>query len=172
MKTVTAATAAEIALAITAPGYFVQIAFSTVARFCTRGAQTWNGHSWIAANCEVSGLANDGSPAQSGALKIVDADDTYTALVLSEGTENRAIKVWSFFGTSPANADPVLEFDGVIDGHDYDSGSYELTLGVKQAEVRFAPNKLINSTSGFSQLPPNGKVINWGGQDYILSRGQ
>lgn len=175
MRTLTAAADAAASAEITRPGYFVEIEFSTAVRLYTRSnagaAITWNGHTWTPAHCEVTGLANDGTPNQSGQLRITDSGDEYVALVLAEGTENRAIRVWSFFGTAPANADPVLEFDGVIDGHDYDSSSYELTLGMRQGEVRYAPATLINSASGFSVLPPNGKQIPWGGQVYALSRG-
>lgn len=170
-RELTAATQAASEAVVTEPGYLIELLFSVPVRISTRGLVSWNSQTWLPMACAVGGLALDGTPLQEGSLTFIDSDGAIAVLVLAEGVADRGARVWEFFGQTPATADPVLRFDGVLDTYAIDDSTAEVHLSLKQAEVLFAPRNLINAANGFNFLPATGTKINWGGQDYELTRG-
>lgn len=171
MRTLAAAVSVEHGKPITAPGYFVSVAFAATYRASTRGTITWDSQTWLGASCSVSGLALDGGPAQDGALTFGDTDGVIAALALDEGVADRAVEVWAFHGSAPAAGDPVRIFSGVADGYRIDTERAIVTIGLKQAQVLFAPRLYISQASGFNWLPAAGTKLVWNGETYELKRG-
>jgi len=172
MITLTAATEAETQKSITTPAYFVQIDFSSVIRLSSRGDQSWNGEAWAGGRLgKISGLSWDGKGTQSGSMEIINTDLAYSSLVLNEGVADRTVKIWKFYGDTPATADPVAVFDGVADEADIDADRVRILLSSSKTKTLHAPRRFIGAATGFNHLAPAGTRISWGGQVFVLERG-
>lgn len=169
LRTLTPAQLAEYAKTVTQPGYFLEFDFSVPVRFCTRGERSWNGQTWLAANCKIDGFGIDGTPIQEGAIEFVDFTRGDLALLcLAEGVADRPAFVWMFSGEGPADDDPVLLFDGVMDIYDIDTGSGAIKFPLRKSQVLMAPRQLMNAANGFHFPAAPGTKIHWAGQDYVL----
>ena len=171
-RTLSAPTTTAVGLDVVSPGYLVEINFATPLRLSTRGTLTWNSLTWTTWDFDVRGLAADSSGStQGGSLTLWNGDYTISALVLGEGVANRAVNVYQFYGESPALADPVHIFAGVVDDAQLEPTNATVTLRLVQTNARalFAPRHYITPDSGFSYLPAAGTVISWDGQQYHLA---
>ena len=143
---------ALIAASVTAPGYLIELGFSPVRYFSTRGLQTWAAQTWVSG----SWLYSDGK------LTVPEGDPALTKLILSQGTVGRSVRVWIFCGATATDANTQLLFDGYADGATALTDSIELPLFDTAAAFMFAPRKRIRADTGFSQLPHAGMKIKWG----------
>lgn len=170
-RTVSVSIDAAISQPITAPGYLLEMSFSSVIRLCSRGDLTVLGNDWLGWNFSVSGIGVDGtSGTQNGSLSISNTELDISTLILEEGIADRVIRVYKFYGDAPADNDPILLFEGVGGNTEIDTAASFVKVSLRQAKdsVQFAPSKYITVEQGFSMLPPPGTIIDFGGQSYIL----
>lgn len=172
MKTLTAATLAEMGLTVTRPGYLVQMGFSVTLYLSTMGDISWDGYAWSAADVRVQGIKLDGSSASAAAVQLGNSDGAYGALVLAEGARNKAVKIWACYAGATASGDPSLVFEGVADtaGFDADGGAVTISLVDQSSSTLESPRVVIGPSSGFNFLQPAGKTITFNGETFVLER--
>lgn len=171
MRTLTTAMQDGVDAAVTLPGFFIEILFSSPLRVSTRGEMDWNGSTWVELGAQVTGLSEDGTQSsQSASASFEDDDQTMSALVLGEGVAGRSVRIWKFYGDSPDAADPVQRFDGVCDtaSGDPESGRVSISFVQPADKVLYSPRRRVTREQGFSVLPPKGTLIRWGGQQFKL----
>jgi hypothetical protein len=169
MRTLSTPTSAAASALVTQPGYLVEIGFATPLRLSSRGTVSALGNAWTAWDVEVSGLAHDPArPATSGALTLGDQDLSLSSLVL--GAERGCeVRVWRYFAEAIDEPDPVLVFDGVAGAVSGGSDRrVQIQLVAAENTVLFAPRRRMTRETGFSALPPAGKVIAFNGERYTL----
>lgn len=172
MRTLTGTTSSGVAANVTLPGYFVEIAWSSVGRYSSRGTLTWNAQTWTATDFRVAGLAADsGSSNITGTLTFNNADLNIGALILAQGVAGRSIKIWQFYGDSaPGASDPVLLFDGIGDTSTItDNGRASISMQQAGAVTLYVPRAYMTRADGFNWLPADGQLVEWNGERVRLS---
>jgi hypothetical protein len=172
-RDLTTGMASEVTNPFTTPAYFVEVQFSSPVRFSSRGTLDWNGNTWESRSISVRGLAFElGAAQQSGSLAILDADLSLTTLIHLEGIKGRSINVWKFYGTAPADDDPIKLFAGAGDTATMDerSGSATIALVQRSARELFCPRRFQTRSLGFGLLPVAGSIFTWGGENFKLER--
>lgn len=172
-RSLTSGLLTEIGNAVTKPGYFIEIVFSTNLRMSTRGTLSWNGNTWAGRGAVMSGIGNDvTTSAQAGRITFDDGDFAIAELVLSEGIAGRAINVWKFYGATPADGDPVQVFSGAGDSASLDTTNGKTAVALVQRGARelYAPRRYMTRANGFSVLPVTGKIITFNGENFKLTR--
>lgn len=165
MKSLTAPMAAAVATTITTPAYLVELGWTTVLRLSSRGDQSWDGQTWVGGRLGKVSLS-----AAQGSIEIGNSDLAYSALILTESAADIGCRAWKFYGDNPANDDPIMIFDGILDGATIDRDRVVLTLAQANRRTMYSPRLFIGPENGFHHLAPTGTRITWGGQTYILER--
>ena len=169
MRTLSAALITELGLAVTRPGFLIQIGYSTVLRLSTMGDISWASNTWAAANVMVSDAGQDGSGGNGGTLTLGNTDGAYGALALNEGGAV-PVTIWACYAGATATGDPVQVFTGVTDGATIDEEKVVLPLMSTGNETLYAPRVFINKASGFNYLQPAGTKIVVGNETFVLER--
>lgn len=164
MRTLTTAISNATQATVTTPAYFVELAYSTVVRLSSRGDQSWNGQIW------TSGRLGKIVFGETGSIDLINSDLAYSALILNEGAADIGCKVWKFYADNPAVDDPVLVFDGVLNGAVIGPSVVAVKLAEENSRTLFSPRRFISPATGFNHLRPAGSKILWNGQTYILER--
>jgi hypothetical protein len=176
-RSISSATLTALAAQMTSPGYLLQIGWPTPARLSSRGDTSWNSQVWVGTGFVVQGLAWDGSGDMRGVISLnnggtqsVYGDFSYNALTY--GAADVPIQIWIYDKAALATPDPVAVFDGVGDTCQIEAAKVQIQFAAKRSNVLYSPRQYITAEAGFSIVPPDGKVIYWGGQKYVLSRQQ
>jgi hypothetical protein len=159
-----------IAAQLTQPGYLVHIGWAAPVRLSSRGDMTWNGNVYIAAGVMVSGLDWSGSAEQTGSILLNNAENLYSATALNEGVADVPIDVWLYDGAATATSDPVQLFAGVGDSCSILPQSVTIKVTSTRTRSQFSPRAYITQDNGFSIVPPEGRIISWGGTPYRFER--
>lgn len=170
-RTLSGPTSTATAQTITQPGYLVQLGFSSVLRYSSRGDEIWNGQNWLANNVQVGTISETPNGGVSLGLTIGNTDLAFGAVCLTEQPQDKAVSVWAFYEGAVALADPILIFDGVIDSCDISQSAVQLTLSDLNAKTLFIPRGRITRANGFNRLSPVGRVISFNGLRIELVRG-
>jgi len=168
--TISSPTLTALAQSLTLPGYLFYIGWATPIRLCSRSDLNWNGNVYISYSAEMTGIEWRGSAEQTGTLRLSNFGNAYSEKALNEGVADVSIKIWIYDGAATATADPVPVFDGVGDSCEITPDAITIKCISKRTRSLFAPRSYINQDSGFSIVPPEGKVIQWGGQKYTFTR--
>jgi len=159
MRTLSAALLAALASTVTKPGFLVKIGFATPIYLSSRGAVTYDGHTYTAADIELTGLGADPKGDQRGTLRIGNTDLAIGVIILNEQNADWDITVYVFDAAATATADIVEIFNGTGNGAALDErwASIDLTSG--STSTQFLPAEYITAEQGFSFLPPAGMRI-------------
>lgn len=170
MRDLTAATGTEIARGITRPRYLIELVMENVTYRWSSGSEaTWNGQLWTQNGAQVDDLRAVAGGAQEGRISLPNHDNAASALVLSDGINGRACRIWQIYGDGPfATDDAVLLFEGVCDGAE---------LAIERVSIDLTSAGRVNELSprlywdmACTHIPPAGTVISWGGEHYRLER--
>lgn len=152
----------------TAPGYLIQIGFTSgVVRHSSRETQAWNSLVWVPAAVKVSGIEGTGMRAS---LEYWDPDAAMRTLVLADGINDRPVSIWKFYVGALAAGDPVQVFDGVGDGAQMRQGRVTIGLARTGSRTLMSPRVRIGPATGFNHLPPEGTIVHWAGKTLRLER--
>lgn len=162
-RTLSGPTATAAGKTFTQPGYFVQLGFSTVQRFSSRGDITWNGQNWLNNNIDVKQLQESPNGSANVSLVIGNSDLAFGAVCLNEQPQGKLVSIWAFYEGAVAAADPVPFFSGEIDESAIGEDAVTLTLTDSNASTIIIPRQRITRAAGFSRLVPAGRVIEFGG---------
>lgn len=168
-RTLVGTSASGITAAVTLPGYFVQISFPTPLRMSSRGTKTWNSLTWTESNFEVSSVTiSSGSSSATATISIDNTDKVFSTRILSETVLGKACKVYKYYTESPATADPVLLFEGVVEAFDINGDTnVRLSLTMTSSVVR-CPRTYITPEAGFNHVPVNGQFVWFKDRHYKL----
>lgn len=167
-RTLSSPTATAVAKTFTQPGYLVQLGFSAIQRFSSRGDEPWNGFTWLGNNVVVSQQRELPNGSVAIGLTIGNTDLAFGAVCLNEPPQEKAVSIWAFYEGATATADPVLMFSGVIESCDINEQMVQLQLSPLNAATLFIPRERITRAAGFSRLLPAGRVIQFGGVSYEI----
>ena len=163
-KTLSTTLQAETAKRVTTPGYLVQIGFSTILYYSTRGTQTWNGLTW------TGGRLGKVQVGGSGTVELINTDLLIGALVLNEGIADRPIRVWAFYGDNPGINDVSEVFAGVGDSCEVGDDRVRIKLVTENRNTMSSPRRFINAAAGFNRLLPAKSRVTWGEETYVIER--
>jgi hypothetical protein len=169
MRTLSSPTSTAVAKTITQPGYLVELDFSTVQRFSSRGDVSWNSFTWLNNNVVVGQLQEAPNGSVQLALAIGNADLAFGAVCLNEAPQEKTVTVWAFYEGATASGDPVQIFSGVIDGCDISEAMVNLQLRDLNSRTLFIPRRRATPATGFNHLLPSGRVIQFGGVRYEIT---
>lgn len=158
---------AKLSAAATAPGYLIEVAFSTTYRWSSRGTLTWNSLTWTGLPFVVS-LSSDGAGGQKLSLSFPNHDNAIGTLLLTDDIANRSVTLWTFTGDSPAAGDVVQVFSGVGDGYQLDMRSAKIDCVPIGQDIVKVPSARIVRNSIRQRLIEPGKRIAWGNEIYEL----
>lgn len=168
MRTLSSALQSAYGGAVQKPAWLVEIGFSSPIRLSSYGMVTFDGYSWQAGEFDLSGLRVDQARI-SGTLRLPNTDDLYGALVLTEGTTDRRIKVWGYDAAATASADFVQLVDGVGGAATVDPTW--VSVAVRDAgEFVSAPRGRVNAASGVTYMLPAGALVAINGTTYRIER--
>jgi hypothetical protein len=169
-RAVSAPTAAAASQTITQPGYLLQVGFSFVGRYSSRGDVNWNGLDWLAANLQVGELQEQPNGSTTLTVQVGNTDRAFGALCLNEPPQEKPVSVWAFYEGAIALGDPVQIFGGVIEDCDISEAAVTLRLSQSNQGTLVIPRKRITRDAGFNRLSPAGRVIEFDGVRYELVR--
>lgn len=161
-------TAIAVAKLITEPGYLIQLGFSFVYRFSSRGDITWNSLSWVENNVQVGAMQELPNGNVALTVNIGNTDRTFGAACLTEAPQEKPVSIWAFYGTALAVGDPVQIFGGVIESCDISEATVALRLSALNMNTLFVPRQRITRAAGFNRLSPAGRVFQFNGARYEL----
>jgi hypothetical protein len=167
MKTLSSALAAALGAPVQRPAVLVEIAFSPVKRWSSYADLTWSGQSWTKEDVSVESL-QVGALGLSGVLRLGNGDGAMAALVLGQGVQDRAVRIWGYDAGATASGDVVWLADGVCAAAQIAPDAVRLSLR-HAAEYTQAPRTFVTA-SAFSPLLPAGTVLKVNGQTYTLAR--
>lgn len=169
MKTLTAALTTALGAPVQQPGLLIEAGFATVRRWSSRDTRSWNAQTWTAAPVRIDDL-RIGALQVSGTLRLDNREGEFGALVLSEGVQDRAFRIWGFDAAAAATADVVWLCDAAGASAQVDDREVAVTLA-HRAERTVAPRVFVGSDQAvLTQLLPAGTVLRINGQNYTLER--
>lgn len=161
MRTLDATTEAEIAKAVTSPGYLVEIDTQPPVRFSTRGSLVYDGNLYLD-GASVRKVAPGASKAE---IQIPNHDNAASALVLGYGLEDVAVRIYAIHGDAPTARD--LLWSGVIDGAELSTRWARLTCSAAARSGGAVPDIVI-APPLCNHLPAPGTSFLWNGEKYVL----
>jgi hypothetical protein len=161
----------EAAKAKTAPGYLLEIGFTSPLRLSSRADVTWNGNIWITWGFSVEGMQTDGTSSDvQGSITLSNTDNSIGTLLLQQGIADRSIKLWKFYGTAPGRFDPLPIISAAGNGATFMKNltQVRITLMASGGRSLYSPRLYCTRENGFSILPPRGTIIAWNGEQFTL----
>jgi hypothetical protein len=177
-RSISGPTLSAIAGQMTRPGYLVEILWpsNNTIRFSSRGDTNWNSLVWPGYGSDVGDLSWDGSGDMRGTITLLNGGTqtsgggAFTSLALTYGFADIPVKIWIYDKSALAAGDPVLVVDGRGDSCQVAPDRVRFNFTSKGSRVQFSPRQYITAEQGFSIIPPDGKILYWGGQKYVLRR--
>lgn len=162
MRTLDPAVEAELAKAVTAPGYLIEIDTVPPARFSTRGSLVFGGNYFIG-GASVSQVAPGSTKAE---ITLPNHDNTGSSLVLGIGLEDTPVRIYAIYGDAPAVRDELWR--GVVDGAEITLRWAKLTCEAAARAGGTLPDVTL-SPPLCNHLPAPGTKFYWGGEYYTLN---
>jgi hypothetical protein len=166
MKTVPSGLATALAAPVQRPGLLVQIGYAPVLRLSSRGAVTWGGQSWAAADMQVVGLQVQPFSV-SGTLVLGNMDGSAGAMALAQGVQDRLITIYAFDGGATSDATWLATAVGAS----AQVSPRDVRINLRhRCEFMASPRTYVNPQAGFTHLLPAGTVLRINGIDIRLDR--
>lgn len=170
LRNLSLATQTALAEPVTAPGWLVQIDTAPVVRLSSRGDLSWDGAAWLGYALDVSGLAAQGTGETTATLRVGNTDNTLSALILGPGVAGVPVRLWAFYGETPALADPVAIFSGMADDAGINTDRVEIRLVGDTLKNLALPRGRCTPSAGLHHLTPDNTVLTWGNAKITLKR--
>lgn len=148
---------------LTKPIYLVEIRFDPVVRISNAKDTLWNGYHWMAAPIEIGSIDNDALGGQTVSMRVNNADRAFGAMVLSQGVQDRPIKIWLTY--DPLTA-PILFVDGVMDSAGV--GQYVDVNIISRSTFYGSTPRILCGPPLMNHLPPDGTVLKTGNVSYTI----
>lgn len=167
MKSLSAALSSALGAPVQRPAVLIEMAFSPVKRWSSYADLAWNGQDWTKEDVAVESLAV-GALSLTGTLRLGNGDGTAAALVLGQGVQDRAVRIWGYDAAATATGDVVWLADAICAGVQISLEAVRIELR-HPCEYTLAPRTFV-SNADFAPLVPAGTVIKINGQSLTLAR--
>lgn len=167
MRSISAALSAALGAPVQTPALLVEMAFSPVKRWSSYANLSWAGETWSQEDVLVEGL-QVGALTVSGTLVLGNGDGAAAALVLGQGVQDRAVRLWGYDAAATASGDVVWLADAVAGSAQIGMDAVRIPLR-HRCEFTLAPRTFV-SDADFGPLLPAGTVLKINGKDLVLNR--
>lgn len=167
MKSLSSALSTALGAPVQRPAVLVELAFSPVKRWSSYADITWGGQTWTKEDVTVESL-EVGALSLTGSLRLGNGDGAMAALVLAQGVQDRAVRLWGYDAGATATGDVVWLADAVCSGLQISLEAVRIELR-HRCEYTLAPRTFV-SEADFAPLVPAGTVIKINGQALTLAR--
>lgn len=165
MLTLSTTLAAALGGPVQTPALLVEIGFSTPRRYSSYADLLFNGYTHYRQDIGLENLAVE-AYAISGQLNIGNSDDVIGALVLSEGIQDKSIRIWAYDAAAPSEVVWLASAVGASAQIGPDLVSIDLR---HPAQSTLGPRTFIDSAA-FGTLLADGTVLKVNGQALRLER--
>lgn len=161
MKSLTLYNNEQTSNQITTPFYLVSMGFDDILRLSTRGAYTYETHSYSAnRHVQVSSISSDNVGEQKGTLTFEDSDSFISTYVLADGCAGRSVSIYQGYGDNPLNENIIQVFDGIMDSSTIVDN--KVTINILSNIGSLYSTGLTIDSNVFNWLPPAGTVVSTG----------
>lgn len=167
MKTLSAALSTALGAPVQRPAILVEMDFAEVRRWSSYAALTWNGHDWAKEDVSLESL-QVGALRLTGTLRLGNGDGAAAALVLGEGVQDRAVRLWGYDAGATASGDVVWLADAVCAAAQIGLDAARIELR-HPSEYTLGPRTFVTEAN-FAPLLPAGTVLKINGQALTLTR--
>jgi hypothetical protein len=168
MKWLSTALSTAWAAPVQRPALLVEIGFATVRRWSSFETLSWNGQTWTAAAFDVPSLVTQPFEVR-GTLAVDNRDGAMGALVLSEGSQDRSIRLWGYDAGATGTSDVLWLADAVGSVASISDQTVEIALRHRLEFVQ-APRVTCTPEAGFGNMLPAGTVLRINGTDLRIDR--
>lgn len=159
----------EIAGQHTRPYYLVKIGFNSGDQFMsTAQATTFNLDTYIEGAVRVGRFTWNADGGQLGNIFLLNELNAASALVLNNQIVDISVTIYKTYRTSSGNTTPVEIIRGTLVASSITSKEVSLAVATSGARTTVVPNELHNQDNGFNHLVPEGTVLVWGGENFLL----
>lgn len=154
----------------TTPGSLVELGFSTVQRWSSRGAITWNSLSWSSVG--FSALyqpGGKGSQSDRVSLTLNNHDNAIGSLLVTTNFAGLTCKLYLFDGESPALNEVKQVFTGVGDVFTLTPTKCQMTFVSTAEDIKRLPYTRIARNAVRQTITPAGTAITWNGERFELT---
>jgi hypothetical protein len=170
VKSLSSALSAALGAPVQRPAVLVQMDFTLTRRWSSFQTITWSGQTWTKQALHVDGLQVQPLLVR-GTLVLANTDGTLSNLVLSEGVQDRVVRIWGYDAGATAAPDVVWLADAVGASAEISPSSGEVRISLRhRAELVQSPRVYVTRAAGFEQLLPAGTAMRINGIDFILER--
>lgn len=169
MRTLSGPTNTAVESLSARPAYLVAISWSTLITITSGDTLTWGAYTWYNHDIRLSNLEWNKDGLVSATLLLGNNNATYSALALNEGIADKSVVIWYYDQSATAIGDPVRIYDGSGGRCAINDQFISLSLVSQRIGTLKSPRIKITPGNGFSNLPPEKYVINWGGEKYVLT---
>jgi hypothetical protein len=167
MRGLTAALSAALGAPVQTPALLIEMAFAPIRRWSSYADLNWAGQVWTREAATIEDL-EVGALTVSGRLVLANGDGAAAALVLGQGVQDRAVRVWGYDAAATAAGDIVWLCDAA-------AGAAQIGMDFVRIPLRHrcdfvvAPRTFITEAE-FAPLLPAGTVLKINGKAVTLNR--
>lgn len=166
MKTLGSLISSALGRPVLEPSVYVEIGFSTPARWTDGPTTTWNGQTWSNRDIDVRDLQVQ-AYTLGGTLILGNTDNVAGALATTERFMNRPITIWGFDRAAPSD---VVWLGGAVGGGAV-IGWDEVSVALRHpCDGMVSPRSFFNGPE-FGSCLPDGAVLRINGIDLRIERG-
>lgn len=170
MRALSGALVSRLIATATAPGYLIEIGFSTVQRWSTRGSITWNALSWASMGFQLSYQPNSkGAVGDRLTLQINNHDNVIGGILFSAPFSGITCKAYFFDGDAPAINEVSQIFEGYGDVFNVTPGGSSLQFAGKGNDIVRLPYLRVARNAVRAEITPPGTAINWNGERFEIT---
>lgn len=170
MRAISGALATRLIATATAPGYLVELGFSTTQRWSTRGTITWNSLSWTGIDFSATYQpGSKGAQSDRATISLNNHDNTIGTLLLSSNFSGLTCKLYFFDGDAPASDEVTQIFEGVGDVFTLTPFKATMSFASKGQDILKLPYTRIARNSIRDEITPPGTVVFWNGERYEIT---
>lgn len=167
MKSISTALSAALGAPVQKPAVLVEVSFFPVRRYSSFETVVWSGQTWLKEDISVDGLDVE-ALRLSGELTIGNADGAIASTLLTQGAQDRAIRIWGYDAAATGAADVVWLADAV--GASVQIAEQFVRIQLRHpAELVLSPRTFVGEAN-FGTLLPAGSTLKINGRDYLLAR--
>lgn len=155
----------------TQPFHIVKIEFPSEVVYLSEGPEVTHGGSvYLEGRVRVSNLSWTGDGGQTCTLEILNESNYAANLFLSNKIADATVTVWTVYRKPDTTfTTPVLYATGTGDESELTLDALRVTLLTSRYKTKFFPNTYMG-TAGFTHIPPEGTVVFWNMDAYVLER--
>lgn len=160
----------EIVETHTKPFFIVKIEFAGGTQYLSEAQEvTHEGDDYLTGGVKVNQFRWTPEGGQSGSISLLNENNAAAALILNNAIDDVMVTIYKCYAlTSTTNTTPVISSMGVLNGSRLTPMDAMLPVVTSKASTEYVPNKFYTVAEGYNWLPPEGTVVQWAGEKYVL----